>query len=158
MLRTTLTLFATVLLALGGCAEQEPSAPAGQGSVPSAAPGGAAATAPQSGAALRVAADKTHAVQPGDVITVSVTVTGFELDSERIGAANEAGVGHYRVYLDGATGDEYLAESAGSYTTIVLPQDTTDGTHDLRVVLHNNDRSVLVPAVEASVSLIVYRL
>ncbi len=149
MLRTTLTLIAAVLLALGGCGEQEPSAPAGQEPVPAAAPGGAA---------LRVAADKTHAVQPGDVITVSVTATGFELDPERIGAANEAGVGHYRVYLDGATGDDYLAESAGSSTTVVLPQDTTDGTHDLRVVLHNNDRSVLVPAVEASVSLIVYRL
>jgi len=110
------------------------------------------------GPSVTVTADKTHAVQPGDEITLTVSVQGLSLDPGTIGHANQPGVGHYRVYLDGASGDDYLAESGAGTTKVVVPDSVTDGSHELRVVLHNNDRTALVPAVEGSVLLIIYRL
>lgn len=107
---------------------------------------------------MRVKADKTHAVQPEDQITLTISVTDFRLSPEGIGGANEAGAGHYRVYLDGATGDDYLAATAEPTTKVTIPADISDGSHDLRVVLHNNDETPLQPPVEGSVLLIVYRL
>ena len=41
---------------------------------------------------------------------------------------------------------------------MTIPADISDGSHDLRVVLHNNDKSPVQPPVESSVLLIVYRL
>jgi hypothetical protein len=110
------------------------------------------------GARLSVKADKTHAVQPKDEITLTISVTDFRLASDSIGAANQDGVGHYRVYLDNASGDDFLASGADPTTKVTIPADISDGSHDLRVVLHNNDKSPLDPAVEGSVLLIVYRL
>ena len=72
--------------------------------------------------------------------------------------ANEDGVGHYRVYLDSAAGEDYLAQGAENTTKVTIPETITDGSHDLRVVLHNNDHTPLDPAAEGSVLLIVYRL
>ncbi len=107
---------------------------------------------------IAVSADKTHAVQPGDEITVSVTVSGFRLDPDRIGQANEPGVGHYRVYLNRTGGDDFLAEGAGPNVKITLPADITDGSHELIVALYNNDKTPVSPPVDAGVLLIVYRL
>ena len=117
-----------------------------------------AATASAGGAAVSVKADKTHAVQPGDEITLTIEVTGFRLAPGSIGGENEAGAGHYRVYLDDASGDDYLAVGAEGSAKVVIPADISDGSHDLRVVLHGNDRQPLEPAAEGSVLLIVYRL
>ncbi|MFQ6022772.1 MAG: hypothetical protein ACE5NW_08630 [Acidiferrobacterales bacterium] len=108
------------------------------------------ATGPQ----VSVKADKTHAVQPGDIITLTVTVTNFTLDPSKIGQANEANIGHYRVYLDKAS----VADSGDGSIKVNVPSDITDGSHRLHVVLHNNDRTPLTPPVEAGVWLIVYRL
>jgi len=110
------------------------------------------------GAALSVKADKTHAVQPQDEITLTISVTEFRLAADSIGAANQDGVGHYRIYLDDASGDDYLVARAEPVTKVTIPADINDGSHDLRVVLHNNDKSPVQPAVEGSVLLIVYRL
>lgn len=110
------------------------------------------------GAALSVKADKTHAVQPNDEITLTISVTDFKLAPDGIGAANQDGTGHYRIYLDSASGENYLAAGADATTKVTIPADISDGSHDLRVVLHNNDKSPLEPAVEGSVLLIVYRL
>lgn len=110
------------------------------------------------GPTVKVSADKTHAVQPGDEITLTIEVSGFTLDPAKMEQTNEVGVGHYRVYLDDASGADYLIEGADNSTKVTVPGDITDGSHDLRVVLHNNDRTPLEPAAEGSVLLIVYRL
>ncbi len=117
-----------------------------------------AASSSAAGPKIAVSADKTHAVQPGDEITVSVTVSGFRLDPDRIGQANEPGVGHYRVYLNKTGGDNFLAEGAGPNVKVTLPADITDGSHELIVALYNNDRTPVSPPVDAGVLLIVYRL
>lgn len=110
------------------------------------------------GPAVSVSADKTHAVQPGDEITLTVTVNKFTLDTSKIGKPNEPNVGHYRVYLDDASGDNFLADSAADTVKVKIPDVITDGSHQLRVVLHNNDRSPVTPAAQGDVWLIVYRL
>jgi ABC-type enterochelin transport system substrate-binding protein len=149
VVKTALTASAVILL-LVACSGEDEAGKAGQASQPPAAV--------TSAAALTVKADKTHAVQPQDEITLSIAVTDFRLAPDSIGGANQDGVGHYRVYLDSASGDSYLAVGAASTTKVTIPADISDGSHDLRVVLHNNDRSPLAPPVEGSVLLIVYRL
>jgi len=115
-------------------------------------------TAPATSAAVSVKADKTHAVQPEDEITLTISVKGFRLAADGIGSENQSGVGHYRVYLDDASGEAYLAAGADATTKVTIPADISDGSHDLRVVLHNNDETPVDPPVEGSVLLIVYRL
>ncbi len=110
------------------------------------------------GPEVSVSADKTHAVQPGDEITLTITVNKFTLDASKIGKPNEPDVGHYRVYLDNASGDDFLADSGANTVKVKVPNDITDGSHQLRVVLHNNDRSPVTPAAQGDVWLIVYRL
>ena len=116
------------------------------------------AEATSTGPSVKVSADKTHAVQPGDEITLTIEVSGFTLDPAKMDQANEAGVGHYRIYLDSASGEDYLAQGADDTMKVTIPETITDGSHDLRVVLHNNDHTPLDPAAEGSVLLIVYRL
>lgn len=140
------------LLSLVACSGEDEGGKAEQAQ--SAAPSVAAS----GGATLSVKADKTHAVQPNDEITLTISVTDFRLAPDSIGAANEDGVGHYRVYLDSASGDDFLVAGAEPTTKVTIPGDISDGSHDLRVVLFNNDKSPLDPAIEGSVLLIVYRL
>lgn len=141
--------------ALGACSSEEGAGTSTGGQAnefPAAAPAAAG------GPALEVSADKTHAVQPGDEITVTVSVTDFELDSGAVGSPAAPGRGHYRVYLDDASGDDFLAAGAGATAKVTIPEEITDGSHDLRVKLYNNDETPFEPATEASVLLIVYRL
>lgn len=149
-MRLLVSLFA-VAVSIAGCGESGPEPPPTSAAPPALSPVASDIT-------VTVHASKTHAVQPGDQITVSVEATGFALDAGKIGQATEAGVGHYRVYLDAAAGDDFLAESGDAETMVVVPETITDGTHELRVVLFNNDRTVVAGAPEAAVSLIVYRL
>lgn len=135
-----------------GTGEQAKQAPAA-----SVAPAGETAGA-AAGPSLEVSADKTHAVQPGDEITLTISVSEFTLDAGAMGSAAAPGRGHYRVYLDDAAGDAYLAEGADTTMKVKIPEDITDGSHDLRVKLFDNDRTPFEPATEASVLLIVYRL
>ena len=148
-----LVLASTVLVAGCGDKAQEPpsatqTASGSSGAVPATGP------VPQ----LTVSADKTHAVQPGDELTVTVEITGFALDGAAIGKANQDGVGHYRVYLNDASGDAFLAESAEKQAKVRIPHDLADGSHELRVVLYNNDRTPLFSAPQGAITLIVYRL
>ncbi len=144
-------MMAACFVLLAGCAEEDQAATAGGGTETQAAP-------PAGGPTLSVEADKTHAVQPKDEITLTISVTGFKLDSSKMGQANEPGVGHYRIYLDEATGDDYLAAGADTTTKVTVPGDITDGSHELRVELHGNDARPLSPPAQAGVMLIVYRL
>jgi hypothetical protein len=157
MVKAASILASAIFLALiSGCADEDEAKPEKAASTQPAETG-----APASGSnrpRIAVSADKTHAVQPGDEITVSVTVSGFRLDPDRIGKANEPGVGHYRIYLNQTGGDDFLAEGAAPSIKITLPSDITDGSHELIVALHNNDGTPVSPAVDAGVLLIVYRL
>ena len=147
-----IAIFSAILLSLSACSGEDSADKQKRSNK-------ASEQAPASrGAGISVKADKTHAVQPGDEITLTIALTDFRLAPASSGAANEAGVGHYRIYLDDASGDGYLAVGAETTTRVTIPADINDGSHDLRVVLVNNDESPLNPPVEASVLLIVYRL
>lgn len=150
-------LLAAAIAFVAACTSEEEPGKAAKSGTGGQAPA-AASTAAASGASVSVKADKTHAVQPEDQITLTVSVSDFRLSPEAIGGANEEGVGHYRVYLDDASGDDYLVSGADATTKVTIPADISDGSHDLRVVLRNNDKSPLEPPVEGSVLLIVYRL
>ncbi len=147
---------ALILALVSGCADEDEAAPSKAAST--AQPAGETAEARGDLPKIAVSADKTHAVQPGDEITVSVSVSGFRLDAGRIGQANEPGVGHYRIYLNQTGGEDFLAEAATPSIKITLPLDITDGSHELIVALYNNDRTPVSPAVDRGVLLIVYRL
>lgn len=150
-------LLGAAIALLTACTSEDESGQAAKGNK-GAQPAASEPTAAAPRAGVSVTADKTHAVQPEDQITLTVSVTDFRLSPEGIGGANEEGVGHYRVYLDNASGDDYLAASAEPTTKVTIPAEISDGSHDLRVVLHNNDESPVEPTVEGSVLLIVYRL
>ena len=106
---------------------------------------------------LDVTADKTHAVQPGDEIRITVSVTGFALDGTKAGTGAAPGSGHYHAYLGDAQGEPLLVSAEGS-AIVKVPDDVTDGTHSLRIQLRNHDHSPLDPPVETTVRLIIYRL
>jgi ABC-type enterochelin transport system substrate-binding protein len=154
VVKTALTaIVSAVALMVVACSDEDDGSKAKQADAATQTTAAAAA-----GAGVSVKADKTHAVQPNDEITLTISVMDFRLAPDSIGAANQDGVGHYRVYLDDASGDDYIAVGAESTTKVTIPADITDGSHDLRIVLHNNDKSPLQPAVQGSVLLIVYRL
>ena len=155
MVKTAFTVIVgAVVLMLVACSGEDDASKAKQADAAAQSPAAAAVST----AAVSVTADKTYAVQPNDEITLTISVTDFRLAPDSIGAANQDGVGHYRVYLDDASGDDYLAVGAETTTKVTVPADINDGSHDLRVVLHNNDKTPLQPAVRGSVLLIVYRL
>ena len=155
MVKTALTaIVSAVALMLVACSGEDDGSDAKQADAATQTTAAAAA----GGAGVSVKSDKTHAVQPNDEITLTISATDFRLAPDSIGAANQDGVGHYRVYLDDASGDDYLALGAEATAKVTIPADINDGSHDLRVVLHNNDKSPLQPAVQGSVLLIVYRL
>ncbi len=149
---------AAVLAAVAGCGEGESTpepADASAGSatevLASEASGGSAPIT------LQAKADKTHAVQPGDEIRITVSVEGFVLDGASIGSEAVPGAGHYHVFL-GASGGEPLLVSADPNAVVNVPDDVTDGTHSLLIALRNHDHSPLDPPVETTLRLIIYRL
>jgi hypothetical protein len=97
---------------------------------------------------------------PGKV-TVSVQVTGIDLVNKP-GQPNVAGEGHIHYFLDVdpptapgqpavTTPGSYAATADTSYTWTNVPS----GQHKLSVELVNNDHTPLVPAVTASMSLLI---
>jgi ABC-type enterochelin transport system substrate-binding protein len=155
VVKTALTIIVgAVVLMLVACSGEDDGSKAKQADAATQSPAAAAAGT----AGVSVTADKTYAVQPNDEITLTISVTDFRLAPDSIGAANQDGVGHYRVYLDDVSGDDYLAVGAEATAKVTIPADISDGSHDLMVVLHNNDKTPLQPAVRGSVLLIVYRL
>ena len=149
---------AALLTTLAGCGEED-SVPEPQ--VAETATEATAATSEAVAAVpaitLEVTADKTHAVQPGDEIGITVSVEGFTLDAAGIGAEAVPGRGHYHVYFGGSEGEPLLV-SADANAVVKVSDDVTDGTHSLRIQLRENDHSPLDPPVETKVRLIIYRL
>ena len=146
---------ATMLTTIAGCGDED-SATESSDAVESTAVSQEADTA-AAAITLEVKADKTHAVQPGDEIRITVDVGGFILDAASIGAESVPGSGHYHVYLGSAEGEALLV-SADADAVVRVPDDVTDGTHSLRIVLRNHDHSPLETPVETTVRLIIYRL
>ncbi|MDE0460193.1 MAG: hypothetical protein OXI15_23135 [Chromatiales bacterium] len=147
---------AAVLAVTTGCGDDDSSAESAAAGSSAQAPASEASEA-AAAITLEVTADKTHAVQPGDEIRITVNATGFVLDGAKTGTGAESGSGHYHVYLGDARGDPLLVSAEGS-ATVKVPADVTDGTHSLRVQLRNHDHSPLDPPVETTVRLIIYRL
>jgi hypothetical protein len=88
----------------------------------------------------------------GGTIKLTVNATNFSISQDNLGKTNQTGQGHYRVYLDNATGDDFLKETGIASTDIKLPDTITAGSHILSVVLYNNDRTALTPAVKETVT------
>ncbi len=76
----------------------------------------------------------------GATITAAVTVTDFVLE-EPAGQANQEGHGHYHIYLDDATGADYLTVDFDASADVPIPIAAATGPHELRVELANNDHS-----------------
>lgn len=76
--------------------------------------------------------------------TLTVTTRNFTIDGNSAGGANQPGVGHYHVYLDGYDASHLWQE--GYAPTITL--DHLDvGEHDIYVRLMNNDHTSVDPKV-----------
>jgi len=98
-----------------------------------------------SGASIGIVEPADGWTADADRIEVQVDVTDFALDGTKIGqpAADNAGVGHWHVYVDG----EYAGLSVSD--VISLPNDAMPsiaaGSHEIKVQLHNTDYTPLVP-------------
>ncbi len=92
-------------------------------------------------------------VAAGDDITATVTVTNFVLEAP--GGANQEGHGHYHIYLDGASGGQYLIADQEPTTTFTIPANTAPGAHTLRVSVSDNSHVPLSPPVEDIVDITV---
>ena len=156
MLIRAILVGAAVLAVATGCGDDGPSAQSETTGSSAQAPASEASEAAAE-ITLEVTADKTHAVQPGDEIRITVNVTGFALDGTEVGSDAVPDSGHYHVYLGDPQGEPLLVSADGS-AIVKVPADVTDGTHSLRVQLRNHDHSPLDPPVETTVRLIIYRL
>jgi uncharacterized protein YcfL len=140
--------FVLALLLLCGCSEQQQE----QNTVTPNAD--SELLAPQ----LSISCSQTSALEPGDEITLQIATQNFVLDISKANQAAEPRVGHYRVYWDKDPNAEPIAIAADPTITINIPAETSDGSHQLRVVLYNNDHTPLDPPVEAMQWILVYEL
>lgn len=140
--RSMMALF-LAMAACGGGDDDMPmfDAPPGNPDA-STAPGVSATAAPDT-----LAAD--------EMTTLTITTTNFILDPAAVGMANEAGHGHYHVYLDNETGANYLAADAAATVMVTIPAGTTAGPHTLKVQLFENDHTPLSPEVSAVVNITI---
>ncbi|MGA1872051.1 MAG: hypothetical protein ACMUHY_00130 [Thermoplasmatota archaeon] len=73
-----------------------------------------------------------------DSLDIEVTVENFSLNASAIGTSSMAGEGHYHIYLNG--------DLVGPYTNLsVVLEDLEAGTHELKVMLVNNDHTPIMP-------------
>ncbi len=93
-------------------------------------------------------------VAAGGDVTITITTEHFTLELPS-GQPNAKGHGHYNVYLDNATGGNYLIVDAGGSTQVTIPLATIAGLHTLKVQLYNNDSSPLAPAAFSVANLTV---
>ena len=90
----------------------------------------------------------------GETVTGTVVVTNFILEAPQ-NQPNEDGHGHFHLYLDGATGGNYLLNGQSSPIQITIPANTQPGAHTLRLSVSGNDHDPVVPAVEDIVDITV---
>jgi hypothetical protein len=95
-----------------------------------------------------------NTVAAGEAVTVTIEVGNFILE-EPVGQPNEDGHGHYHVYLDAATGGNYLIAGSVSPVDVVIPAATPAGQHSLRVSISDNAHVPLIPPVETILDITV---
>lgn len=103
---------------------------------------------------LDIKLDKTE-YPLGGKVKIEVRTTNFSLSQDFLGKANKTGQGHYRVYLDNTSGNDFLVESGASSVEIELPKDINAGNHVLKVVLYNNDKTLLTPEVKETKTFLI---
>lgn len=94
---------------------------------------------------LEIESPKAGETVTGTEVTVKAKVENFNLKAAVVGVANRAGEGHLHYYLD--------EQELRSPRTEVTYSNITAGSHTVRVELHNNDHSLLAPAVIKSVNI-----
>jgi hypothetical protein len=148
-----LALFAAASVTTGcGGDDDNPPQPDSAAGTPD---GGGGGTPDGGGAGVSVSATaEPTTVAPGGNEDLTITVENFTLE-EPAGQANAEGHGHYHVYLDDATGGDFEATGFDGTETITLDNQITAGPHSFRIVLQNNDHSLLDPNVETVVQFTV---
>lgn len=111
--------------------------------------GGGAALAPT----VTLTVDPTT-MAAGATIDGTVVVENFILEAPT-GQPNEAGHGHYHIYLDQATGTNYLTNGQTTAVSITIPSGTSAGAHTLRISLGQNGHAALSPPVEDIIDITV---
>lgn len=155
-------LVLVLALGAGGCSSSDPSA--SDASAPADAATDSAVNNPDAGdadARPDVVASaptvkmtlSTTTMAAGDTVTATITVTNFVLMPPS--ATNVAGQGHYHLYLDGASGGNYLAADQVPTKQVKIPLQTASGAHTLKVSLGENDHTPLQPAVDDIVNITV---
>jgi hypothetical protein len=90
----------------------------------------------------------------GDTVEVAVTVENFVLE-EPSGQPNEDGHGHFHIYLDDASGGNYLLAGQTENVNLTIPANTAPGAHTLKISLGENSHAPVSPAVEFVVDITV---
>jgi hypothetical protein len=108
-----------------------------------------ASTAP----AVAASAGNTSVIA-GSAINLQIDTENFTLEPPE-GQANADGHGHYHVYLDNATGGDYLAADASNSVAVTIPAATSAGAHTLKIQLFENDHTALSPEVSDTVDITV---
>jgi hypothetical protein len=93
-------------------------------------------------------------VVAGSAVNLQIDAENFTLEAP-VDQPNADGHGHYHVYLDNATGGDYLAADASASVAVTIPAATSAGAHTLKVQLFNNDHSALSPEVSDTVDITV---
>ena len=90
----------------------------------------------------------------GPEVTVTFSLSNFEIDPANVGKTNAAGKGHVHGYLDGGS---YIA--IADYKVVLNKAsagvDLTPGQHSLKLELVNNDHGKVTPAVEKTLTFTV---
>lgn len=141
------------LLALAGAAAVFAVACGGGSKTTASAPQPTSAATKSASSSIKIVSPAAGWTAIGDRIEIQVSVTGLKLDGTKIGqpAAQNAGVGHWHVYVDG----KYAGLSVSD--VISLPNDAMPsiaaGQHEIKVQLHNTDHTPLTPEATDTVSI-----
>ena len=128
------------------------SSGSGAGSGTGGAGGSSTGTAGLGGASNEITVEMTldkREMQVGEAVQATVVVTNFILEEP---GPNEAGHGHYHIYLD-TTKSSYLIADQEPTTVFELKAGTTPGAHTIIVSLGQNNHAPLNPPVEDSVEI-----
>jgi hypothetical protein len=90
----------------------------------------------------------------GATVNGTIAVENFVLEAA-VGQPNQPGHGHYHIYLDQASGIDYLVSDEVPSVPISIPEGTALGMHTLRISLGENNHLPLNPPVEDFVDITV---
>ncbi|HEY7801956.1 MAG TPA: hypothetical protein VIE40_04725 [Dehalococcoidia bacterium] len=143
-----LAVFAVGALALMACGSSNKTSSTPTSAAPAASSSPAAATpAAASDASIKIVQPAGGWTFANGELDVQVAVKGLTMDGTKIGqpAAQNPGVGHWHVYVDGT----YAGLSVSDVVAIpndAMPQ-ISAGMHEIKVQLHHTDHTPLTPEV-----------